>query len=68
MEALVKILCDHRVTNTVLGVLKKQNRYRPFIGPNSDLNRMENFKTNLEKENISGQVEGPSQDRHISEW
>lgn len=51
----------------ILGVLKKQNRYRAFIRPNSDLNTVQNLKRNLENENISGQIEFLSEDRSTSE-
>lgn len=48
-------------------MLERQNRYRAFISPNSDLNTVQNLETNLENENISGQVECASEDRDISE-
>lgn len=69
MRNLRLVLCrghDYRVAVKILGVLKKQNRYRAFISPNSDLNTVQNPETNLEKENISGQVR-TSEDRSTSE-
>lgn len=57
--------CDYRVAVKILGVLKKQNRYKAFISPSSDLNTVQNLETNLKNENISGQVECPSEDRSI---